>query len=96
MKDSDFGCQCPSCKYTNSFASKGFDSWPRGDPAGRKSVSDYSAHVRATMSGGITRRATRPAGVDFYGVPSGSTRMEREEVLRRTFASIININDYPI
>lgn len=39
-------CSCTSCEYTDSFAKKGFDAWPRGEPAGsRRSAADYNAHV---------------------------------------------------
>jgi hypothetical protein len=39
------GCQCASCKVTSDYIGKGFAAWPRGNPAGRKSGSDYAAHV---------------------------------------------------
>lgn len=38
-------CTCASCEYTDSFAGKSFAEWPRGNPAGRTSASDYSAHA---------------------------------------------------
>ena len=39
-------CTCASCSYTDSFHRKGFDAWPRGEPAGkRSSESSYRAHV---------------------------------------------------
>ena len=38
-------CTCASCKYTDSFADKGFAAWPRGEPAGAaSSASAYRAH----------------------------------------------------
>jgi hypothetical protein len=50
-------CTCASCEYTDSFAQKGFDAWPRGEPAGsRRSAADYNAHI-AHLWEGVQRRA---------------------------------------
>lgn len=38
-------CTCTSCEHTDSFRDKGFAEWPRGNPAGRKALAEYSAHV---------------------------------------------------
>ena len=47
-------CTCASCSATDALADKGFDAWPRGNPAGRKSATDYAAHV-SHMWHGIAR-----------------------------------------
>ena len=38
-------CTCASCEYTDGFAGKGFAEWPRGNPTGRRSSTEYSAHA---------------------------------------------------
>jgi hypothetical protein len=45
-------CTCASCSYTDKYAGKGFAEWPRGKPAGRSSVREYSAHVRYSQQWG--------------------------------------------
>lgn len=45
-------CSCTSCSYTDSFHAKGFDAWPRGNPAGRKAASEYAAHVKHSKQWG--------------------------------------------
>ena len=38
-------CTCASCKFTDSFRSKGFEAWPKGEPKGpARSKAEYAAH----------------------------------------------------
>ena len=80
------GCQCKSCKQTNKFIRDGFHAWPRGNPAGRRSNSDYNSHVNACTSGGHAGMKIGSIGVGFYGTSPGMTKAEQAEVLRRTFS----------
>lgn len=80
-------CTCSSCRYTDSFSDKGFDAWPRGEPAGkRSSEAAYRAHVAHSYYGAKKREAVGPAGAGFYGTPAGMTKADVERVLRETFA----------
>jgi len=64
-------CTCASCKYTDGYAAKGFAAWPRGEPAGRKSASDYAAHWRHCTTWQPSKGATR----EFPGaVPTSPLR----------------------
>ena len=57
-------CTCASCTYTDSFQSKGFGAWPKGQPKGpRKASAEYAAHVRHCM--GTTDRLIPPSLLKF-------------------------------
>lgn len=54
-------CTCTSCEYTDSFHDKGFEAWPKGDPAGeRASNRVYAAHVAHVWSGSYKTIAFTP------------------------------------
>lgn len=81
-------CDCTSCKYTDSFAGKGFSAWPRGESKGpAKAKAEYSAHVAHSFFGAIKRREINTDPVSFYGTPKGLTRTEVGKVLSASFAS---------
>ena len=82
-------CTCTSCKATDTFANGSFADWPRGNPAGRKSASEYAAHVRYGQSGGVQRAipAINADPVSFYGL-GASTRAQVIDALRRTFEEV--------
>jgi hypothetical protein len=85
-------CSCTSCTITDSFHSKGFAKWPRGEPAGkRSSEAAYRAHVAHSFYGARKRVDFGPAGGGFYGTPAGMTKAKVEEVLRRSFAPAAEI-----
>lgn len=86
-------CSCTSCTYTDSFSLSGFNSWPRGNPAGKKSQADYAAHVRHCFVDTKKRPGPGPSGAAYYGVPAGSTLAKQAEVLRRTFAVTITAEE---
>lgn len=63
-------CTCASCVATDKLHDAGFAAWPRGNPAGRKSASEYAAHVRHGLAwGGIVGAAGRviPRKPEFPG-----------------------------
>jgi len=65
-------CTCASCKYTDSFK-EGFATWPRGEPAGkRSSESAYATHVRHYQAGAYKHVAFTPGQAPRY--PSTGTR----------------------
>lgn len=63
-------CQCTSCKYTDSFYARGFSEWPRGNPAGKRSATDYAAHVRYSKLWGKGRE---PMPVNASPFPCNGT-----------------------
>src|SRR4051812_39712160 len=66
-------CDCKSCSFTDSFASKGFAAWPRGEPAGKAaSERSYAAHVRHAWSGAYKTIAFKPGQPPRY--PFAGTR----------------------
>jgi hypothetical protein len=67
-------CDCTSCSYTDGFSAKGFEAWPKGEPAGsRRSAADYAAHVRY----GLTWRPAKGAEKVFpHGVPTTPLRYQ--------------------
>ena len=79
------GCACTSCRETNKYIEKGFADWPRGNPSGRKSASEYAAHV--SFGKRTADRFVVPSldPVAFYGRPRGMSAREVNAVLRRSF-----------
>jgi len=81
-------CNCTVCKNTDSYANKGFDSWPRGNPAGRKAHAEYIAHVRFCLNDGKNREFPNGVkfgdGSDFYSGSVSSKALVRA-TLRRSF-----------
>jgi hypothetical protein len=84
-------CTCASCTYTDALADKGFDAWPRGEPAGKlSSERAYAAHVRHSWHGARKRAELGPCGAAFYG--GGKLAAE---VLARTFARQVDCDWVP-
>lgn len=89
------GCACVSCKATNKLARAGFDKWPTGNPAGRKSQAAYSSHANKSKAGAATGMVIGPAGAAFYGTPAGMTRAEVEAALSAHFQQATTSPDLP-
>ena len=56
-------CTCASCTPTDELRDAGFAAWPTGNPAGRKSASDYAQHVKYGQQWGKGRFPVLPAGI---------------------------------
>ena len=61
-------CSCAGCKYTDSFRSKGFAAWPRGNPTGPGGARrEYAAHVAHNFKDARKSASIGPVGAAFYG-----------------------------
>ena len=67
-------CRCPSCRFTDSFTTKGVDAWPRGEPKGpAKSKAEYAAHWR--HCGGSQKPHTLGSPFPCTGTPQTDPRI---------------------
>lgn len=69
-------CDCASCSYTDSFATKGFAAWPRGEPAGKRSDAAYAAHVRNAWAGAYKRIPFKPGQAPTYPSWLGTRQLD--------------------
>ena len=78
-------CDCASCEYTDAFSGradlfqdgsptiKGFDNWPRGNPAGAtSSAKEYKAHAKHCGADGLPKphvfKPGQPPKFNTYGL----------------------------